>query len=264
MAPYHLPPRVQSRRRLTGGSRFPLLPLLLLAAIVGAIWWWPEDKADSAPAPNPVGVPTQIPGTRTLASPLALDVVIDESPSTSTSDPRGLRHSEAKAIARWMSRYSENAADRFGAIEFAGKARGVRPAPVARAAIVLDRLFRAPIASLGNGTDLAPAAKLVDRDLEPLRNARRVVIVLSDGQLSDMSTIPAVVGRLRAAADSVYVVGLNGDGIWATQTRHSWEGLGLAGVLQLNKVGKNRLAQTVANIVLRETGQQVRLPATSH
>jgi Mg-chelatase subunit ChlD len=163
-----------------------------------------------------------------------------------------------------MSRYSENAADRFGAIEFAGKARGVRPAPVARAAIVLDRLFRAPIASLGNGTDLAPAAKLVDRDLEPLRNARRVVIVLSDGQLSDMSTIPAVVARLRAAADSVYVVGLNGDGIWATQTRHSWEGLGLAGVLQLNKVGKNRLAQTVANIVLRETGQQVRLPATSH
>jgi von Willebrand factor type A domain len=259
VAPYRLPPRVQSRRRVTGGSRFPLLPLLLLAAIAAAVWWWPDDKAESASASTPARVPVPIAGTRTLASPLAVDVVIDESQSTDSTDPTGLRHSEAEAIVTWMNRYSENAADRFGAIEFAGKARSVPPEQVSHATAALTKLFREPMAALGSGTDLVPAARLVERDLKPLRNTRRVVIVLSDGQLNDMSTVPAVVRRLRSAADSVYVVGLNGDGTWARETRHSWAGLGLTGLFKLDQVRKNRLAQTVANIVIRETGQQVEL-----
>ena len=246
--------------RLAGGRPlaipYGLGRLLLFVAAAGALaWWlWPSAHERRQVAP---GIPTPVAGTRTLSVPLVLELVVDESGSTQQSDPGGRRHAEAAAVASWMSRYSENPHDEIGLVRFASTANGFSPVPVAQASAALQSAFGQSSDSLGGDTDLGPAVSLVEKDLEQHAGARRVVVLLTDGQLQDMPSIRSLVRRLRSVAEDVYLIGLNADGTWSSTTRTAYQGLGL-NLLTLDSFTANRLAETVARVILRETGQRVK------
>jgi hypothetical protein len=234
--------------------RLGYLPLVLTLLAVAAWLLWP----DGSPSRD-YRVPTPIAGTRTLAAPLLLELVIDESGSTGQTDPTGRRHTETAAIARWLVRHSENPRDRIGLVRFADQAEAHAPVPAARAGQSLTAAFGAGSGSLGGGTRLAPAVAAVEDELRPHHGYRRVVVVLSDGQIGESEReLQRLLTRLRAAADSVYLVGLDGDGAWTRDTHRLYENRGLGDVLTLDTFAPNAFAQTLAEIVLRETGQRVR------
>ena len=246
------------RGRLTGGRvlrepfRPGLLPVFLIAAAFLAWWLWPSSHQATA-----ARIPTPVAGTRTLAAPLDLCIVIDESSSTDDTDPSGRRHTEAVGVATWMGRYSENKRDEICLVQFANGAAGHAPVPVGKAPAMLTKAF-ARFAKIGTGTVLAPAVGVVEREMTGLRG-RRVIVIISDGQLNHEGPqeIRALIRRLRTVADDVFFVGLNGDGKWG-KTQHLYENNGLAGIYTLDSFAPNVFAQTLAQIVLRETGQQVR------
>lgn len=250
-------PALSHRRIALGPRRLALppalgrVPLVALAAGLVLWWLWPGGQSEAR-------VPIPLAGTRTLAAPLLLDLVIDESGSTSETDPSARRHTEAEAVGRWLARYSENPADRIGLVRFAGRAAATEPIPAVAAANTIVAAFRNGGARLGDGTFLTPAVAAVERQLRPYPAYRRVVVILSDGQVAETpEKVARLITRLRAAADSVYFVGLNGDGEWSDRTHEVFDDRGLAGVLTLESFGKNEFAQTLAQIVLRETGQRV-------
>lgn len=248
-----------SHRRIAVRPRLLALPpalgrLPLVAIAAGLVLWWLWPGAQEQPA----RVPVPLAGTRTLAAPLLLDLVIDESGSTATTDTSGRRHTEAEEIGRWLARYSENPADRIGVVRFAGVAVATKPISAVSAPSGLAAAIRNGDARLGSGTLLAPAVAALERQLRPYPGYRRVVVILSDGQVRESpEEVAHLVTRLRAAADSVYFVGLNGDGEWRARTHEVFENRGLADVLTLERFAPNEFAQTLAQIVLRETGQRV-------
>src|SRR5438874_1645550 len=144
---------VRGRGRLAGGRalgppiRPGLLPLLLIAAGLFAWWLWPSGSHSAVAA----YVPTPIPGTRPLPIPLTTTLVIDESGSTSNTDPSGRRHTESVQIARWMARYSGDRRDALGVVQFANSAVGYGPVPVAAATTMLTTAF-AQRPNIGQGT----------------------------------------------------------------------------------------------------------------
>lgn len=230
------------------------LPLVLLVAAALAWWLWPSGASGERVA----YVPVPVAGTRTLSAPLLLDLLIDESGSTSSTDPSGRRHTEAVSIARWLARYSENPGDRVGVVRFATAAEAIAPVPAAVAPRALAAAFARGTGNLGSGTALTDAVAVTERQLRPYPHHRRLVVILSDGQVSESpAQIGRIVTRLRATADSVYFVGLNGDGVWTRQTHTLFENRGLADVLTLDLFAPNLFAQTLAQIVLGETGQRV-------
>ena len=99
--------------------------------------------------------------------PLTVTLVIDESGSTSKTDPTGHRHDESEQIARWMARYSGDQRDALGLVQFANTAVGYGPVSVGAAASMLATAF-AQRPNIGHGTVLAPAVQKVERELHRL------------------------------------------------------------------------------------------------
>ena len=261
--------RLAARRRITRSGRLPLWPILAALACLGGYWWGTTQAGGAsgssatggsgagASGPLSPNVPVPVAGTRKLASSLVVCVAIDESSSTDTTDPGGLRHDESEAIADWMARYSGNANDGFCAVRFSSAADGVGPVPASEGHTALAGLFGTSSPAVGGGTNLGIGVAELEKRMAPYGSSRRVAILITDGQLDDYQELGPALRKLRGAADSVYVIGLDGDGAWSSQTHSYYEGRGLTQLLTLGSVSNDALAETLARIILRETGQQV-------
>ena len=118
--------------------------------------------------------------------------------------------------------------------------------------------MRVEVAAAGLGRIEEREIAAVERQLRPYRGYRKVVVLLSDGQVnSSAAALRHQLTRLRAAADGVYFVGLDADGAWSSNTHTFYEHRGLTDVLTLQRFAPNAFAQTLAQIVLRETGQRM-------
>lgn len=201
-------------------------------------------------------MPVPVRGSRTLTRPVRLVVALDESGSTACSDPSRQSHEALLELCDWVATHSGDPRDRIGLVRFADRAESVPPivAPKARAA--LEQKLVAP-ASVGGGTQLTPAVDAVCGELRGA--ARGVAVVVTDGQVAESDgQLQRLFGRLRAAGDAVYVVGLDHDGAWSRSTHARYERLGLSGTVAIGALTKAQLAHALATLLMTETGQRPR------
>jgi hypothetical protein len=204
-------------------------------------------------------LPVPVAGTRTLAQPLVVELVIDESGSTSESDPDGRRHDHADAIAEWLARHSGNPADRLGIVRFANQATRTQTFPVAVAARRIGSELRfGPMPTDGTYTNLTPAVDNAVAALAPYPGYRKVVIILSDFAISESEAqVRGLMRRLRGTADSVYLGALDADGVWTGETHRLFDHVGTAGKFVLDGMSDDALASSVTLAIVSETGQEL-------
>lgn len=221
-----------------------------VAALVGAavVGWWETRPAQPYHLPAPVG-------DRTLRHPLAIQLVIDESGSNSTSDPHGLRNSESAEVIRWIGRHGRSA-DRLGVVQFADLPVTTLPLmPVRQAAGRAGSVTAPDPRVAGGGTDIASALALAVSNLaEAPPRSRRLILLFTDG-LSDAedSIVPvlAEAGEIR-----VQLIALDADGSY-TNTKAFWEALRLHGITRIESADRGAVARPIAQAILRETGQRL-------
>jgi hypothetical protein len=164
---------------------------------------WEHDPATPWVLSDPVGPRT--------TDPVDLVVLVDESGSTSRSDPGGARWVQADQLLRWMGRNADG--DRITIGTFASTAPLLAPLVPAAAA---ELPHRTPIP--GSTTRFVPAIARIDTALgssDPTR--QRVAVLVTDGSGEDVEL------ALEQLDPSVrlYVFGLDGDGTWSA-VRGQW------------------------------------------
>lgn len=197
-----------------------------------------------------VRMPQPVTGTRTLGRPLLTVIAVDDSGSTSSSDPDADRHASIRALGRWLARHSRPD-DRAAVIRFARVATASSVVASARLAQGADAL--APSPEDGTYTYVGPAVEKAEPILQAVPGAARLVIVITDGETPDAS---ASLQQLQRLADRVVVVALDRDGAWDTNVS-SWQVPGVA----LNEVDNrrpNEIGALLAQHVIAMTGERSR------
>ena len=199
-------------------------------------------------------MPVTVPGSRTLPGPLSVMVVLDVSGSTASSDPNRASFEAVRVAADWLASNSENERDRIGIVRFADRADSVAPVSVLRAAAAIDAALARSTDKLGGGTSLTPAIDELCRHLSR-RHGRTVALVVTDGQVAEQDTeLRTLVGRVRSAADAVYVLALDHDKAWSRGTHRRYEHLGLNGMVTIDTLGAAHIAATIATVLVHEAG----------
>ena len=199
-------------------------------------------------------MPVPVVGSRTLPGPLSVMVVLDVSGSTSSSDPNRASFQALRLVAEWLAQHSENQRDRIGLVRFAERADAVAPVNVMRASTVIDDALARSTDKLGGGTMLGPAVDELCRHLSR-RHGRTIALLLTDGQVAEPDDeLRVLVGRVRTAADAVYLLALDHDQEWSRSTHHRYESLGLNGLLTIDTLGAGHIASTIANVLVHEAG----------
>ena len=86
----------------------------------------------------------------------------------------------------------------------------------------------------------------------------RLALLVTDGQVAESDDeLRRLFGRLRASLDSVYLIALDADGSWSSQTHARYDSLGLSGVIPLKKAGGAELAAAIATVLVHEAGLSV-------
>lgn len=199
-------------------------------------------------------MPMPLPGSRTLLGPLSVMVVLDVSGSTSSSDPNRASFQALRLAADWLAQHSDNGRDRIGLVRFAERADAVAPVNVMRASTVIDDALARSTDKLGGGTTLGPAVDELCRHLSR-RHGRTIALLITDGQVAEPADeLRGLVGRVRAAADAVYLLALDHDRAWSRSTHLRYESLGLNGLLVIDTLSASHIASTIANVLVHEAG----------
>lgn len=219
---------------------------LIAAAFLGWWWWHPRP-------PQPYHLPPPA-GHRTLKQPLAIELVIDQSGSNSSSDPQNLRITESAEVLRWLGRYNRPA-DRVGVVQFSSQPMTTLAlTPVRQAA---RRAQAATAGVAGGGTDIGSA---LERGVSNLGGApagsRRMLILFTDGASDAEASIPPAVAHARANGINVFMVALDADGTY-DQSAQFWKGLHLSGIKRIHSARRGTVARPIAEAVLKETGQHL-------
>jgi hypothetical protein len=221
------------------------LAALVAAAVLG---WWETRPARPYHLPPPIG-------ERTLRQPIAIELVVDQSGSNSTSDPQGLRNSESAEVIRWLGRHGRPA-DRVGAVQFSDRPVTTLPlTPVAEAAGRARSVTAPDPRVAGGGTDIASALALgVSNLAEAPSGSRRMLILFTDGASDAESSIAPVLAT--AAGIDVVMIALDADGTY-TDAKAFWEALPLRGITRVESADRGTVARPIAQAILRETGQRL-------
>jgi hypothetical protein len=203
-------------------------------------------------------LPVTIPGSRTLTLPMRICVCVDESGSVSATDPGGEAHRTTLLVCDWLDEYSENPRDRVGLVRFAERADSISPVRAGAAKGVIGQALARGGRDLGGGTQLAPAIVEMRRMLGGHLREYRVALLVTDGQVAESDEeLRRLLGLLRTSVDSVYLIALDADGAWSSQTHARYESLGLSGVIPLQKAGGAELAVAIATVLVHEAGLAV-------
>lgn len=234
----------------------------LIATAVLGWWWWHSGTEHPSHVPPPVGaahayhlVPPV--GHRTLKQPLAIELVIDQSSSNSSSDPHDLRITESAEVLRWLGRYNRPT-DRVGVVQFSDQPVTTLPlTPVGQAAQEAQAATAADGRVAGRGTDIGSA---LERGVFNLGSApagsRRMLILFTDGASNAEASIPPAVARARANGINVFMVALDADGTY-DKSAQFWKGLHLSGIKRIHSARRGTVARPIAEAVLEETGQHL-------
>jgi hypothetical protein len=200
-------------------------------------------------------LPIAVAGSRTLPVPLRVLLVLDQSGSTSSTDPTRESNRAVLLVCDWLAHNSEDSRDRVGLVRFADRAEAIAPVLAGEADQTLARAL-AGGESLGGGTRLAPAIAALQGLLAHAHAGERdVVLLVTDGQVAEPDDqLRALIGRLRAEADAVYLLGLDGDGMWSKETHRRYDDLGLNGTIPVSKLTAGRLAYAIATLLMGEAG----------
>jgi hypothetical protein len=203
-------------------------------------------------------LPVPVPGSRTLGVPLRIGIALDVSGSTSTTDPSRVSHAAALLVCDWLATNSENSQDEIGVVRFADRADAVGPIRCERAPSALARSLKRG-KDVGGGTQLAPAVEELLRLLGGNRPGRRVALIVTDGQVAESDDLLRGIFRtLGYAADAIYVLGLDHDGSWSSETRLRYQGLGLSGEVAIGRFSRGHLAHAIASVLMHEAGLRPR------
>jgi uncharacterized protein with von Willebrand factor type A (vWA) domain len=190
--------------------------------------------------------------------PLRICVCVDESGSVASTDPGGEARRATLLACDWLDEYSENPRDRIGLVRFAERADSISPARAGSARGAIEQAFTHAGRDLGGGTQLAPAITEIRRMLGGRLREYRLALLITDGQVVESDEeLRRLFGRLRASLDSVYLIALDADGSWSSQTHYRYESLGLSGVIPLQKAGGGELAAAIASVLVHEAGLAV-------
>ncbi len=202
-------------------------------------------------------MPVPVRGSRALTRPIRLVVALDESGSTACTDPGRQSHEALLELCDWTAAHSGDPRDQIGLVRFADRAESVPPVTAAKARTVLEQQLLAP-ADVGGGTQLTPAVDALCRELR--RNGTcGVAVVVTDGQVAESDEqLRILFGRVRAASEAVYVVGLDHDGAWSRATRDRYERLGLSGTVAIGALTRAHLAHALATLLMAQTGLRPR------
>jgi hypothetical protein len=236
-------------RPLNVAQALRALAIALAALIAAAMLGWWETRPD-----RPYRLPPPV-GERTLRQPLAIQLVIDESGSNATSDPRGLRNSESAEVIRWLSRHGRPA-DHLGVVQFATEPLTTLPLMPVRHGVSRARSATAPdMRVAGGGTNIASALALALSNLaEAPAQSRRMIILFTDGASDTEGSIAPVLAE--ASGIDVVMIALDADGTY-TQSREFWEALPLRGITRVESAGRGAVARPIAEAILNETGQRL-------
>jgi len=243
---------------LAGGSGLPLkrLPGAVLACglAAGALVGGVLDVAMTGGRDVEPKLPIPVAGSRTLPIPLHVSIVMDESGSTSSTDPTRESHRAASLVCEWLATNSQNPEDQVGLVRFADRADAFAPVIAGNARQALERALDDG-ESLGGGTRLTPAIAELRSLLAHRQPGRDVVLLITDGQVAEPDNeLHTVIGQLRAEADAVYLLALDDDGAWSKRTHRRYDDLGLNGTIPVSKVTTGRLAYAIATLLMREAG----------
>jgi hypothetical protein len=202
------------------------LAALVAVAVPG---WWETRPAQPYRLPPPGG-------ERTLRQHLAIQLVLDESGSNSTSDPQGLRNSESAEVIRWLGRHGRPA-DRLGVVQFADWPVTTLPLMPVRQAAGRAGSVTAPDARVAGGsTDIASALALAVANLaEAPPRSRRLILLFSDGLSDAQDSIVPVLAE--AGGIHVRLIALDADGTYAG-TKGFWEALPLHGITRIGALSE--------------------------
>jgi hypothetical protein len=219
-----------------------------VAAAAVVLGWW-----QSRPAP-PYHLPAPV-GHRTLAKPLAIELVIDQSGSNATSDPHNLRVTESAEVIRWLARYGRPT-DQIGVVQFSSTPFTTLPlTPVKEAARKAGAVTAPDRRVAGGGTNIASALELGVANLASVpRQSRRMMILFTDGASDTAASIPQVLAR--ASGINVFMVALDADGTF-DQSAPFWEALHMSGFSRIQSASRGTVARPIAEAVLKETGQHL-------
>jgi hypothetical protein len=224
--------------------------LALVGAAFLAWWWWHPRPPRPYHLPPPVGV-------RTLKQPLAIELVIDQSSSNSSSDPHDLRISEGAEVLRWLGRHNRPT-DRVGVMQFSDQPVATLPlTPVRQAAQKAQAATAADARVANGGTDIGSALALGAATLRGApAGSRRMLILFTDGASDAEASIPPAVARARANGINVFMVALDADGTY-DHSAQFWKGLHLSGIKRIHSARRGTVARPIAEAVLKETGQRL-------
>ena len=193
-------------------------------------------------------------GSRTLATPIRLIVVLDESGSTSTTDPGKSSHQALLELCDWLTVYSGEPRDRIGAVRFADRAATIDPVRAAGSHDALLQQLAAP-AEVGGGTQLTPAIEALTTLLRRRANDRRIAVLITDGQVAETDDqLRSLFNSVRAVSDAIYLVALDHDGTWTRSTHRRYTLLPLTGITVLGTPSRAHLAHAVTQLLMHETG----------
>jgi hypothetical protein len=182
-------------------------------------------------------------------------VCVDESGSTSSTDPGRESHRATLLVCDWLDEYSQNADDRIGLVRFAERADSIAPVRAGRARATIEHALSQSGDDLGGGTLLAPAIAELCRLLGSGRREYRLALLVTDGQVAEGDEeLRRLFGQLRASLDAVYLIALDADGVWNNHTHTRYQSLGLSGVIPLEKAGGGQLAAAIASVLVHEAG----------
>lgn len=226
-------------------ARALAVAVALLTIVPAGLWWW-----SSRPEP-PYRLAAPV-GTRTLAEPLDVVFVIDESSSTGTSDPHGRRSSETAAAIRWLARY-QRPGDRVGVVQFAGSP--LVTLPLTRLSAAGGRAGTATAPRIGGSTDIGDGLRAANGLLAADPGRRRVIILFTDGASDVESSITTSLDR--SPADAVYLVALDADGTYGSVSSF-WDGQRrLTRIVRMTHASRGAIARPIAQDVLDQTGQRL-------
>jgi hypothetical protein len=221
--------------------------MVLLAALALLGWW------KSRPVP-PYHLPALV-GTRTLRSPLALELIIDQSGSNAHTDPHGLRVIESAEVLRWLGRYG-GPSDRVGVVQFSGSPVTTLPlTPVHDAAAVAASATAPDPTIAGGGTDIASAIGLGVANLANApQGSRRMIVLFTDGASDRSDAVASVLAHTGGVA--VFMVALDADNTFG-RSRAFWSSLPLQGLTRIHSARRGAVAKPIAAAIAHELGQRL-------
>ena len=227
--------------------RWPWLVALL--ALVLALGRYALERHSSVQAADRTPRSFTAPRGSRLTTARCIIVVIDESSSMTTSDPSGLRARAIDETVRFLVSFGLPG-DEIGGGWFADTSSYADPVVVSKAAST----WVPP--NLGGSTNMTGALADVAPVLERC-TAQPVLLLVTDGQADDLEVVRQ---RIHALPPDVriHLVAMNVDGGYVSVAPF-WEdpSLGIDSVERIDEVRPVAVARAVADILERETGQQI-------